>query len=170
MDLLDRLLGHDAATTRELLLRSQARTDDQLDRRFSIGHGSLCDTFVHIIWNMEAWTDLMRGRPVRPAPAGDAATVEGLIARLDAVAAEFATLARQVRDEGRWDDLFADPEEASPRMKTFGGGIAHVITHSMHHRAQVLNIMRQLGGIELIEGDVLGWENQTRGGWPSRDA
>jgi uncharacterized damage-inducible protein DinB len=82
---------------------------------------------------------------------------------------EFAELARGVRDAGRWDELFADTEEARPRMKTLGGGIAHVITHSMHHRAQVLNMMRQLGGIELIEGDVLSWESGVRGGWIESD-
>jgi len=93
------------------------------------------------------------------------ASVAAFIGRLDAVAIEFAVLARTVRDEGRWDDLFADTEEAVPRMKSLGGGIAHVITHSMHHRAQVLNMMRQLGVTDLIEGDVLGWENGVRGGW-----
>ena len=169
VDLLDRLLGHDAATTRELLVRSRGFGDEQLDRRFAIGPGSLRATFVHIIWNMEAWTDLMCGRPVRPKPAGAAASVEGLIGRLDAVAVEFADLARRVRDEGRWDALFADTEEAVPRMKTLGGGIAHVITHSMHHRAQVLNMMRQLGVGELIEGDVLSWESGVRGGWKAEE-
>ena len=167
--MLDRLLGHDAWTTRELLVRSRGFGDEELDRRFAIGHGSLRATFVHIIWNMEAWTDLMCGRAVRPKPSGEAASVEGLIGRLDAVAVEFAKLARRVRDEGRWDELFADTEEAVPRMKTLGGGIAHVITHSMHHRAQVLNMMRQLGVGELIEGDVLSWESGVRGGWKAEE-
>jgi uncharacterized damage-inducible protein DinB len=167
MDLLDRLLGHDHWTTRELLLRSRGFSDEQLDRRFAIGHGSLRATFDHIIWNIEAWTDLMCGRPVRPKPAGG--TVEGLMGRLDQTSEEFAALSQRVRDEGRWDESFADTEEAVPRMKTLGGGIAHVITHSMHHRAQVLNIMRQLGVTDLIEGDVLGWENGLReGGWERR--
>src|SRR5689334_20712007 len=118
MDLLDRLLGHDHWTTRELLLRSRGFSGDQLDRQFAIGPGSLRATFVHIIWNIEVWTDLMWGRPVRTEPGPDARTVEALITRLDATAADFGSLARRVRDEGRWDDLFADTEEAVPRMKT----------------------------------------------------
>ena len=70
MDLLDRLLGHDAWTTRQLLLRCRGLTDEQLDRRFDIGHETLRGTLVHIIGNLEVWTDLLHERPVRP----DAAT------------------------------------------------------------------------------------------------
>jgi uncharacterized damage-inducible protein DinB len=162
MDILDRLLGHDAWTTRQLLLRSLRLSDDQLDRRFMIGHGSLRDTFVHIIWNMEAWTDILCERPMRPRPGREAATMERLMVRLDAAASEFGTVARRLRDEGRLDDLFSDAADEPPTTKSFGGAIAHLVTHSMHHRAQVLNIMRQLGMNNLIEGDVLGWEQSNR--------
>ena len=41
MDLLDRLLGHDTWTTRELLARCAALTDEQLDTEFDIGHGTI---------------------------------------------------------------------------------------------------------------------------------
>ena len=172
MDILDRLLGHDAWTTRQLFARSRGLSDEQLDRRFPIGHASLRDTFAHIIRNMEVWTDLICERAIRPSPGPEGATIARLTERLDATAAEFAAVARRVRDEGRLDDLFADkdgPDDPDPVMKTFGGAIAHLITHSMHHRAQALNIMRHLGLTDLIEGDVLGWEAAHRpGGWKRR--
>ncbi len=47
--------------------------------------------------------------------------------------------------------------------KTFfggGGGITHILTHSMHHRAQVLYMLRRVGVVDLPEGDVLSWESQ----------
>ena len=44
--------------------------------------------------------------------------------------------------------------------------IAHVITHSMHHRAQALCIIEQLGLTDLPEGDALDWEYQAFG-WRS---
>jgi len=167
MDILDRLLGHDAWTTRQLLLRSQDLSDEQLDRRFPIGHGSLRDTFVHIIWNMEVWTDLICQRPIRPHPGRQAPAITRLIERHDAAAAEFAAVARRLQGQGRLDDFFVDTAADPPAMKTFGGAIVHLVTHSMHHRAQVLNIMRQLGMTDLIEGDALGWERRQRpGGWP----
>ena len=167
MDLLDRLLGHDAWTTRELLLRCRGLSDGQLDRTFLVGHGTLRATFEHTVWNIEVWTDLMWGRNVRPEPRPEDSTIPRLIERLDAAAADFASLARRVAGEGRMDELFADTVETPAVMYTFGAGIAHVITHSMHHRAQVLNMMRHLGMANLIEGDVLSWEGAHRpGGWP----
>jgi len=53
MDILVRLLGHDAWTTRQLLLRCRELTDAQLDRPFDIGDRSLRVTFLHILENME---------------------------------------------------------------------------------------------------------------------
>ena len=70
MDLLDRLLAHDTWTTRQLLLRCQQLTDEQLDQEFDI-------------------------------------------------------------------------------------------IHSMHHRAQLLYMLRLLGLTDLPEGDVLSWESHA---------
>ena len=61
MDLLDRLLGHDAWTTRHLLLLCRDLTDEQLDREFDIAHRTVRATFAHIINNVEAWSDCMAG-------------------------------------------------------------------------------------------------------------
>ncbi|MGB7157857.1 MAG: DinB family protein [Tepidisphaeraceae bacterium] len=158
MDLLDRLLGHDAWTTRQFLLRSQPLADEQLDRQFAIGHGSLRATFVHMIWNTEVWTDLMSGRPRRPQPGPAMETIPKLIERHDAAAIEFAALARRVHSEGRLNEVFLDTVESPPESHSFGAGIVHVVTHSMHHRAQILNMMRHLGMTDLIEGDALSWE------------
>ncbi len=48
----------------------------------------------------------------------------------------------------------------------WAGVIAHLITHSMHHRAKILYFLDQLGVENVIEGDALGWEALSRGwGW-----
>ena len=106
MDILDRLLGHDAWTTRHILLRCRALTDEQLDRDLAIDHGSVRATLAPLIRNMEAWTDLIAGRPVRPIPAPPerANSVEGFLARLDAVAGDFA-LAVAGGTRIRWSSL-----------------------------------------------------------------
>ena len=64
MDLLDRLIGHDAWTTRQLLLRCRHLADEQLNQEFDIGHRTVRATFTHIIRNVEVWTQLMAGRHV----------------------------------------------------------------------------------------------------------
>lgn len=164
MDILDRLLGHDAWTTRQLLLRCRELNDSQLDRQFDIGHRSVRATIEHIVRNMEVWTDLIAGQPVRPdegtAPSGR--SVESLIRRLDVVAAQLNAIATQVAREGRLDERWLDYLDQPAAQKSYGGAIAHVLTHSMHHRAQVLYLLRHLGMRDLIEGDVLSWESQLQ--------
>lgn len=165
MDLLDRLLGHDAWTTRRLLEQSAPLGDAQLDQVFGLGHRTVRATFDHLIDNMETWVALMNGVPVRPLPEPQAQwqTLKGLTARLDVVAPQLAELARRVQASDQWDALWTDVLDEPPTRKTYGGAIAHVITHSMHHRAQLIYFLRQLGIEDVIEGDVLGWESQASG-------
>lgn len=157
MTLLDRLLGHDAWTTRQLLLLGRDLTDDQLDRDLGLALGSVRATFLHVIRNMEAWSDLMAGRPIR---ARGGRSIPELIARLDEAAADLAAVSRSVADRNGWDERWTDPAETPPVARSYGGTIAHVITHSMHHRAQLILMLKRLGVAPLPEGDVLSWEQE----------
>ena len=163
MDLLDRLLGHDAWTTRRCLDLARPLADAELDRPFALGPGSLRATLEHVVRNVEVWTDLMAGRPPRPRPADDDApgrTIARLTERHERAAADLAALARDVAARGAWDARWLDVLDDPPAEKTFGGAIAHVITHSMHHRAQILWMLKQLGVAGVPEGDVLSWEQR----------
>jgi uncharacterized damage-inducible protein DinB len=164
MDLLDRLLGHDAWTTRHLLLRCEELSDAQLDQAFDIGHRSVRATLLHIIRNIEVWSDLMAGQPVR-ANLNDQSpgrSVPGMMTRLDLAAADLSAVAHSVAQRGGWDEQWLDHLDDPPAHKTYGASIAHIITHSMHHRAQVLYMLRRLGLVGLPEGDVFSWERQAR--------
>jgi uncharacterized damage-inducible protein DinB len=162
VDLLDRLLGHDAWTTRALLERAATLDDDALDRPFEFGHRTLRATFLHLVRNMEVWSDLMAGVPVRPdagqAPDGRGRTVAGLLDRLHRAAGDLAIVGRDVARRGAWDETWLDVLDDPPARKSFGGALAHVITHSMHHRAQAIAMLRALGVSDVPEGDVLSWE------------
>ncbi|MCA1596306.1 MAG: DinB family protein [Chloroflexi bacterium] len=159
MDILDRLLGHDAWTTRLLLERCREFSDEQLDRRFDIGDRSLRETFVHIMENMEFWGDRIAEREVREY--ADDSSVEGLLQRHSHAAKELANCCRRVQQQGRLDVLYVAPEDPIPRP--LGAMIVHIITHSMHHRAQALHIMEQLGLHDLPAGDPLDWEHRAFG-------
>jgi uncharacterized damage-inducible protein DinB len=163
MTILDRLLAHDAWTTRQLLLRCRELSDEQMNRVFDIGDRSLRGTFEHMIACMENHTDLMTGRTAYE-PYRDDESIEGMLSRLTIVAKDFADVATRVEREGKPDETFARPRDGA--KMTFGSVIAHLITHSMHHRAQVMYMLEQLGVRDVIEGDALGWEGQARGwGW-----
>ena len=160
MNLLDRLLGHDLATTRELLHLCMKLTDVELDRAVDGGWGTLRKTFDHLIGNIEGWTDAMLARPVQPTP--DRPSVQELLDRLERSYADFAALARRVEAEGRLDELWLDVLDEPPVRKSFGGAIGYVITHNMHHRAELLHMMQRLGMENLPEGDLMGWDQRTR--------
>ncbi len=160
MPILNRLLAHNAWTTQQLLVLAQPLTDAQLDREFDLGLRTLRATFRHIIRNMEAWTDLITEQDMRPDD--DDVSISGLIRRLDTVAPQFAEIAQAIARKGRLDECFTDHFDDPPTRKTFGGAIAHVITHSMHHRAQLLYMLRRLGVSNVPEGDVLSWEAQQQ--------
>jgi uncharacterized damage-inducible protein DinB len=160
MDILDRLLGHDTWTTRQLLLRCRELSDEQLDRKFDIGDRSLRATFEHLIACMESHTDLMLGRTTEE-PHREDESIGGMLTRLTLVAKDFAEFATRVEREGRADEMCTNSEKTG--KWPLGSVIAHLITHSMHHRAQVMYIMEQLGVQNVIEGDALGWEGQARG-------
>jgi uncharacterized damage-inducible protein DinB len=163
MDLLDRLLGHDAWTTRQLLLRCRELDEAELRRVIDIGHGSVEATLIHMIGNVRTWTDLMTTEPaVAEEDTWRGGSVDELIARHDAAYRDFAALARRIRDEGRFDDLWVDRLDEPPRAKSYGGAIAHVIAHNMRHRGELLHLLQRLGLRDLPEGDVLGWEAQSR--------
>lgn len=158
MDIVDRLLDHDIWTTRQLLLTCVSLPDTLLDKEFDIDHHSLRQTFLHMIGNMETWTDLLYERPVQDRTGS---SIPDLLERLDHIGREFAALARKITREGRSDDRFLDTLDQPPRLKTFGGAIGHVLTHDMHHRAQVMYLLEKVGIKEHIEGDLLSWEAIT---------
>jgi len=155
MDLLDRLIGHDTWTTRQLLLACESLPDKLLDMEFDIDHISLRGTFLHMVENLETWTDLLYEREVQRK---EGRSIRELTVRFGNASREFSNLAHQVERENRYDDCFWDTLDNPPRLKTFGGAIGHVITHNMHHRAQIMFLMEKIGLKEHLEGDLLTWE------------
>lgn len=160
MDIVDRLLAHDAWTTRQLLLACKSLPDSLLDQEYEIDHGSLRKTFAHMIENLEGWTDLICQRPAQTRKGN---SLPELLDRLGQAGREFANVTRKIVREQRFDDCFLDTDDQPPRLKTYGGAIGHVITHNMHHRAQVMFLMEKVGLKEHIEGDLLGWESHSFG-------
>lgn len=155
MDILDRLLAHDTWTTQQLLDACAGLSDELLDKDFDIDHRSLRETFLHMIENLETWTDLIHERPVQEKQGS---SISELRPRLVNASREFANLSRKIARENRFDDSFWDTLDNPPRLKTFGGAIGHVLTHNMHHRAQLMFLMEKVGVKDHIEGDLLSWE------------
>ncbi len=155
MDLLDRLLDHDRWATLQLLDLTRDLDAAQLDQEFDIGHRTLRATWIHLIFNIDAWTRQMKGLPER-RPDRDIT----LDAWYEATRDEFASFARHIRDEQRFDDTFGEsPEE----QLTYGAAILHVLLHNEGHRTEILHILQRLGNDNLPEIDHALWDFARRG-------
>lgn len=163
MNLLDRLLEHDRWTTRQVFIVCRTLTLEQLQKPFELGQGTIDETLRHMIRNVQVWTDLMRTRPVQPREPITRAGIEELAALFEVIYTDFAEYARRLQADDRLDELYLDVLDEPPTPKSFGGTIAHVITHNMHHRAELLHMLGRFGVPNLPEGDVLVWEMLARG-------
>ena len=155
-DCLQILLSHDRWATAQLLTACGKLTADQFHRRFEIGPGSLHDTLTHIVGAMRSWTETLAEQEPRPRLEGDGQrrTPEQLLALIEETGREFAA-------EARRRPL---AESATRRLRdgrtlqlTRGAVVVQVTTHSMHHRAQCLNMLRQLGVQPLPPSSVAEW-------------
>jgi len=163
MNIVDRLLEHNAWATRVLLERCRALTPEQFSRRFEMGPGSLHDTLRHIIGAMLRWSDRIADRTLRSTIEVDSAlrSPDELLALLDRAAAELGAVARSMREARRLDEVMEVTfGTAAPIRFTRGTAIVHVMTHGAHHRAQALNMLRQLGirPDDLPDLDAIEWE------------
>ncbi|MBT8485125.1 MAG: DinB family protein [Phycisphaerales bacterium] len=158
MSTLDQLLAHDAWTTQRLLEACGDLDNERLDRVFDMGPGTVRSTFIHIIGTMEHWADRIAER-IRTQPAPDpSATIDDLKRRLEAAAAALRTVAEDVRSSGRGREMMEVTYEGTCYRFTRGIALVHVATHGMHHRAQIINMLRRLGVDHGIEGDAIEWE------------
>lgn len=159
MELLDRLLEHDRWATRRLLELSRGLTEAQLDQEFDIGHRTLRVTFEHMIFNVEFWAGLLAGQ--RAEVQRGERSLAGLSARHAQAYADFARVARRVRDEGRLDEVFGEP---FPEPLTYGGGILEIVLHDAEHRGEALHMLARLGVANLPELDHGRWDITRLGG------
>lgn len=155
-DPLEILISHDRWATLGLLDACVPLTADQFHRQFDIGPGSLHDTLTHIIGAMRTWTDTLAIREPRPRLESDGQrrTPQELRAVFEEARAEFVA-------ESRRADL---SDRVTRRMRdgrvfqlTRSAVVTQVITHGMHHRAQCLNMLRQLGIQPLPPSSVVEW-------------
>jgi len=156
---LDILLAHDRWATQKLLETCAGLAEEQFHKRFDIGPGSLHDTTTHILGAMRRWGDMLAGRAQRPRLEGTRRSPAELLTLLDEIATDFAASAK-----GRpVDEVVSGTRDGKTYTFARGTVLTHVATHGMHHRAQCLNMLRQLGVNPLPPSDVIQWARAADG-------
>jgi uncharacterized damage-inducible protein DinB len=167
------LVAHDAWATQRLLEACRGLTQEQWHRPFPIGPAEkdgLHGLFTHIIGAVRGWTDRLMDRPSRgwlgSPPLAKDRSVDELLALSRESSAELAEVATRLAREQRL------AETLEQTMSVRGGetyrfsraaALVHVCTHGHGHRAQAINILRQLG-ITLNGGafDPIQWAHESR--------
>jgi hypothetical protein len=134
------LLQYEHWCTDKLGAKIEGVARHNLQRRFPIGHGTLHASFYHLVTG-------------KTYPGLVAVTIRQLRDRY-AIAAEQMlanNIALNAVDETARDDAW----------EIRRNHLIHITTHGMHHRAQMINMLTQLGVTAIIEGgDFGGWANR----------
>ena len=158
---LDILLAHDRWATEQTIGACEKLSPEQFARKFDMGPGSLQGTLTHILGAMQTWTDTLLKQTLRPRwdQDGKQYTPAQLREMLAGIGGELAAVAKAHPLE----ETVSRVREGKEFAFTRGAVICHVTTHGMHHRAQCLNMLKQIGVKPLPLSSVAEW---TRFGEP----
>ncbi|MBO6513242.1 MAG: DinB family protein [Phycisphaerales bacterium] len=147
------MIAHDRWANRLMYECCEGLSVDQFNQRFEMGVGSLHDNLVHNLGAMRGWTDVLDEVEGRPRLEAERMSITEMRELHDEVTADFE---RAVYRQPFETLIHREGGDQSYTF-TVGGILSHVMTHSMHHRAQCLNMLRQLGVEELPQSSVMEW-------------
>lgn len=101
---------------------------------------------------------LLLERAGRDFPETTDRSLAGLRTRWASAGEEFLSLVRGIRDRGEWADVFVDALCEPPQSFTFGGVVAHVVTHSAYRRQVLIGALAELGVTVADTADPIEWE------------
>lgn len=149
------LLAHDRWATQQILDACALLSREQFLLPFELGFGSLHATLTHILAAMRGWGNMLAGREQTTRLDQDG---------IERTPAELSTLLAEVSDDFAasalrhpLDEIVSGTRGGRAYSFTRGAVLTHVTTHGMHHRAQCLNMLRQLGVSPLPRSSVMEW-------------
>ncbi len=162
MDLMTRMLEHHVWLTGELLERAARLTDAQLDAPIDIPIGTIDDDMSirsvlgRLVGQLAQWNAAVEQRSYDwDQERGKSSST--LRRELAVEGPAFLAQVRATVEEGRLDDTFVDVTCAPPRIFTYGGMIAHVLTFAAVRRLVVLGALETYGITDLDAGDPMEW-------------
>jgi uncharacterized damage-inducible protein DinB len=142
----------------------RALTQEQYTRKFPFGRGSVRATLVHVADTEWWYTSILQGvpapeerSPFRPYSRTGFGALEA--AWGDLAGRTLQTL-RGERDWGRPVEDRWTTKRWTRGVKTIAGGVAtQLLFHEVHHRAQVMVMLRHLGApLQGLDYSLLKWE------------
>lgn len=147
------LIRHNAWATEQIIGVCERLDKDQLHHQFEMGLGTLTATLHHILGTLRAWGDLLAEREPRMRLEKEDLSFNEMRTLLEAVSSELLSLSQQHSPE----EIVEGKRGGQTYRFTRGAVVTHVTTHGMHHRAQCINMLRQLGVSSLPPSSILEW-------------
>jgi AraC-like DNA-binding protein len=163
MDVLVRMVEHHVWLTGEMIERGARLDAATLDRPIELSVEGIDDDISirylldRLVWQEEMWLASVEDRPFEVPECGTAVTtpISELRTRHAEAGSRFVALVNRLNEEGRFDDSFVDTTCEPPRVFTYGGMVAHVLTFAAHRRSLLIGAFYTAGIQDLGFGDPM---------------
>jgi hypothetical protein len=162
MDLMTRMIEHHVWLTGEMIERAARLSDEQLDALIEVPIGTIDDDMTirsvlgRLVGQLAQWNTAVEQRPYDFAQERGK-SLSTLRRELAQEGPAFLAQVRSTIEEGRLDDTFVDVTCETPKVFTYGGMVAHVLTFAAVRRLVVLGAFESLGITDLDAGDPMDW-------------
>lgn len=150
-------LDHNVWAIGQILSRCEKLTPEQYGQVFNIGPGSLQKTLAHMVEAMFFYADTFKGERYRRREGWkqNCNTPSGLRPYLAMADRDLRESMRSYLSTHRLDEPMSWMTAKKPVPVAVGVG--QVFDHGSHHRAQCLNMLKQVGVLEDMEVYPLIW-------------
>jgi uncharacterized damage-inducible protein DinB len=131
----------------DLLLRHVATVPDELRHKpiSGFGHPSIWKQLVHILTCEEGWVHDLQNRAFAGWSEGDCPTMAALLAAKNRVREATRTYLDDLTEEQLNTTLADRPVDWGGELRSPAFIVLHVITHTFHHKGQIVAMLRILG-------------------------
>lgn len=161
MDLVLKLVEHHIWLVGEMVARASRLTGDQLDAPIELSVEGVDDNptmrsvLSRLVGQMAMWNASLAGSEY-DFDIEKQESLASMQSRLGVAGPAFLDLVRQVAAEERWGDTFVDALCDPPRVFTYGGMVAHVLTYAAHRHTLVAGALYS-AGVRDLEDDPMMW-------------
>jgi len=134
-------LAYNRWANRRLLDAAGELSREELDRELGGGFGSVRGVLRHLVWGEHGWLRFWKEREFVPelTPA-DLPDLPSIVAAWDRHDAEKAAFVRELTEQ-----TLSAPCPVDENAYVLGELIQNVLVHSIHHRGQIVHMLRELG-------------------------
>jgi uncharacterized damage-inducible protein DinB len=157
IDSIQAFLNYSDWANDQILRAAAVLPDAQLDQSFDMGRGSLRKTLVHVWAGEHVWVQRWQGRTETPWPDEEERVgVAALAERFEPVVRQRNAFLATVHDAALSRVVTYRDSKGSLFQAALGDMMMQMIVHSIHHRAQAVNMLRRVGAA-APELDYMMW-------------